>query len=82
MKGGERKCHLEWVDKVGLMSTHGTITATVGLLLTTTGPWLHHTGLLGDPVSKDQEVAMLEDEARTLEEALSQIKRRLEEIKK
>ena len=34
------------------------------------------------PVSKDQEVAMLEDEAWALEEALSQIKRRLEEIKK
>jgi len=33
-------------------------------------------------VSKDQEVAMLEDEAWALEEALSQIKRRLEEIKK
>jgi len=34
------------------------------------------------PVSKDQEVAMLEDEARALEEELSQVKKRLEEIKK
>ena len=32
-------------------------------------------------VPKDQEVAMLQDEARVLEEELSQIKKRLEEIK-
>ncbi len=33
-------------------------------------------------VPKDQEMAMLEDEARALEEELSQIKKRLEEIKR
>jgi hypothetical protein len=33
-------------------------------------------------VSKDEEIAMLEDEARALEQEIGQVRKRLEEIKK
>jgi hypothetical protein len=46
------RCHTEWVDLAGVVTIPGTtiggITVMVGLILTTTGLWLHHTGLPGD----------------------------------
>lgn len=52
-------------------------------------PWLPRwwwTGLYGSmtpyTIPKEQEVAMLEDEAKMLEQALGEIRKRLEELKK
>ncbi|KON30500.1 hypothetical protein AC480_01010 [miscellaneous Crenarchaeota group archaeon SMTZ1-55] len=52
-------------------------------------PWLPRwwwTGLYGPitpyAIPQEQEIALLDDQAKTLEQALEEVKRRLEELKK
>ena len=77
MRGGELRCLLEWGHSVGLISILTGITGTGDLLLM---PWGAPYWSPWGAMPKEQEVAMLNGQARMLEEELSQVRKRLEEL--